>query len=237
VLGVGLFVIGLVIAIFATYEGYKGFTDPFPGYGSRGKRFFINAIVRRRTEDRARAICYAVLDNARRHTDESWAVHHHYKSEVFKAQAFLELLHKTAKQTEGRVNTYAWQLISDYRGANRQQRAVLTRRAKRKPHKVSDPGPPPAYFSVDLRTSGAWKSAVPSIEECQDQAQNTMAIIDENLVELEEVRKHIADLRMKAADVVSGRMEQADIRLRDEIMLATRRREPLKVISATPARA
>lgn len=235
ILGIGLFVVGLTIAGFATYEGYKGFTDPFPGYGKRGKRFYLNNFLRQAIDDEARALSYDVLDRAKQRAERSTGIHAHYKQEVFKAVGFAGLLMNASAAAERRVNNNAWSLVDSFRSANKRKRTKLHLRFKRKPVAGRiDPGPPPEYFNDDPRTSGDWESVIPTLKSCKDLAQSTYDLIDYNIKRLEEIKEFIAEVRSRVDKDIAQRLDPADAHLvRQAEDILARRGSGLRVVTAT----
>lgn len=206
VLGVALFVIGLCIFGWATYEGYKGFTDPYPGFGKVGKRFFINRILRMGLEDSARDTAYAVLDRVRNRIDASARLHGHFKNQVSLAVAFSERLTKAAGTAEQRVNNHAWSLITAYRSANKRKRLAMKRKAERNPTKdYFNPGDPPSFFEQDLRLSPEWNTVVPDAEALNQKAKEALATISENIETIERARIFVSELRSN----LDARLEEA----------------------------
>ncbi len=233
VLGIALFVIGLCIFGYATYEGYKGFTDPIPGFGKLGKRFFINRLYRMGLEQEARDTAYNVLDVAKSNIETATALHFHFQQQVSSAISFTQRLAKVATTAEERVNNHAWALISDYRSANKRKRLKMKRKAERKPDKsLPNPGNPPAYFDVDLRKSGAWETVVPEVIELERLAQNAHAAISDNLKVLDEARQLISDFRLGVDGQLRDALDEEDIVLNEQIRsMDTSKKGKLKVVN------
>ena len=208
VLGVALWVIGMCIFGWATYEGYKGFTDPYPGFGKVGKRFFLNRIFRMSLEDQARATAYSVLDQIRSRIDASARIHSHFKNQVSLAVAFSERLSKSAANAEQRVNNHAWSLITAYRAANKRKRLALKRKAERKKSDgmlSAEAYATPAMFEEDLRKSDAWNTVVPDAKALHAKATAALKAIEMNIDVIERARKHVAELRTQ----LDGRLREA----------------------------
>ena len=236
ILGIGLFVIGLCIFGYASYEGYKGFTDPYPGFGKIGKRFYVNRFLRMSLEDRARNACYRQLDKVRERIETAARLHAHFKDEVFKAISFTELLAKSAETAEARINTHGWSLISAYRAANKRKRLKLMRKAERKPDKgLFNPGRPPAYFDNDPRNG--WPSTLPSVGEVKQQAQNAYELIEENLEVIDQARKYIAQTRSRVDELIEEKMDQEDRELKFEAKRVYERNSNSRALKVVKQRA
>ncbi|WP_375209990.1 hypothetical protein [Hyphomonas jannaschiana] len=214
VLGVALFVIGLCVFGWATYEGYRGFTDPFPGFGKVGKRFFIMRILRVGLEDAARQAGFDVLDRARERIDTSSRLHSHFKNQVSIAVSFAQRLSKAAATAESRINNHAWSLLSAYRSSNRRQRIKMHRKATRKPiANLPDPGDPPNYFDEDPRSNGQWVSVVPDADSLAARAGSALDGIDRNIETLDIARKYISDLRASIDEQLRQALDEEDMTL------------------------
>lgn len=200
VLGIGLLVIGLSIFGVAAYEGYGGFTDPFPGFGRVGKRYFLNQIIVASFSDSAREQAFERLDAIRKRLNSSQMIHNHFLNQVTTAIDFADRLSKAASTAEQRVNNHAWMLISDYRAVNRRVRAKLKRKAERKPEKgLINPGDPPAYFDVDPRPLWTRDTVVPASDELSALTRKSKNTIEQNLSVIDEVAKYISQLRTRIA--------------------------------------
>ncbi|MBY9067742.1 hypothetical protein K1X12_12590 [Hyphomonas sp. WL0036] len=209
VLGIGLLVIGLSIFGIAAYEGYCGFTDPYPGFGRVGKRYYLNEITVSLIESSARKRAFSRLDAIRHRLNDSLTIHRHFQNEVNTAISFADRLSKAAATAEKQVNNHAWLLISDYRAANRRKRTKLKQKAEKKPEKaLLNPGDAPAYFDVDPRASWGAASVVPSSEELSSMAQASKTTISENIAIIDFVSKYVSELRTRIASSVQGLDEE-----------------------------
>lgn len=236
VLGIALFVIGLCIFAYATYEGYKGFTDPYPGFGKVGKRFLVFRILRLRLEASARSTAYKALKYIDQRLNDASLLHTHFLEQIDTAESFAMRLSKASQSAEQKINNHAWTLISAYRSANKRKRLKMTRKAKRKPDSgLLDPGPEPEYFSYDPRNSEEWRSVAPETTELETQARRAKQLIENNLKALEAARNFVAEWRTQIDSVLEDALDKDDLTLNTAAVRLTNQKKESATVIEMPA--
>lgn len=192
-----LLILGLGIAIFATYEGMWKLVDRVPDYGAVWKDFKKARRERDKVITKMTKVLGQDLDDFTAEIVQVEIVHDFYQKEIRKAKILIQQFYQEAQEHAGMADAWAIQWIRVYRSINANERAKLSRKSRaagsRGDDSVPDPGPAPEYFSRSFR----FEVGLPSVNDAIDEADAGLRVIGENISKLAMMRTWIADRKQR----------------------------------------
>lgn len=223
-----LLILGLAIAIFATWEGMWKLVDRIPDYGAVWKDYKRARRERDRVITTMAKAIGRTLDALIKTILDVEVTHAFYEKEMGKAKIGIQQFYQEAEEFAGMADAWAEHWIGEYRRVNANERMKLSRRFRKGQSSIlADPGPAPKYFSRPV----PFVVHLPSVAEAVEEAETGRRIARQNLERLAELRAWIADrkrrLRDELKDVSSNALISASAEYRTvHAMLAHLEFEP-----------